>query len=81
MGDRVIAYKSSPNSEDAASVAMRLRARGVEIVDEQPQMLLLSGADDVIGHVIGAAPGWKVTVEETVAPPRTRESVRKPPSD
>ena len=80
MSDRVVVYSATSDSEAAGSVAARLRARGVEIVEEQPKMLLVSGATDAISHVVGGARGWNVSAETKVPPPSTRKSVLKPPS-
>ena len=80
MTDRVVVYSAKPDSEASGSVAERLRARGVQIVEEQPTMLLVKGAADAIKHVIDQVDGWDLTAEQKVEPPRTRERVLKPPS-
>jgi len=81
MTDRVVVYSSGANSEASGTVADRLRASGVQIVEEQPKMILVKGASAAIKKVVDKIPGWDLTAEETVEAPPTRERVLKPPSE
>ncbi len=80
MTDRVVVYSAKANSEASGSVAKRLRAGGVKIVEEQPNMLLVQGAAAAIKHVVDQIDGWDLTAEQKVEPPPTRKRVLKPPS-
>jgi hypothetical protein len=81
MSDRTVVFRADPNSEPSEKVAARLRAGGVEIVEEQPNMLLVAGAKQIISRALGDAQGWSLSAETTVLPPSTREKVLKPPSE
>jgi len=70
MSERTVVFSAGPNSETSEKVAARLRAQGIEIVDEQPNMLLVSGARPAISKALGDSGGWKLTAETKVAPPR-----------
>lgn len=79
MAQRTIVFRASPKSATSDQVASRLRAGGVEIVDEQPNMLLVDGAEQKISKVLGDTEGWGVSRETKTPPPKTREKVLKPP--
>jgi hypothetical protein len=79
MAERTVVFRADPNSESSDKVASRLRAEGVEIVEEQPNMLLVTGAKQTISKAL--AEGWRLTVETKTPPPSTREKVLKPPSE
>jgi hypothetical protein len=79
MAERTVVFRANPNSESSGQVASRLRAGGVEIVEEQPNMILVDGASQAISKVVGAIDGWSHTAETKTPPPRTREKVLKPP--
>jgi hypothetical protein len=80
MSERTVVFRAGPNSEASESVAARLRAGGVEIVEELPNMLLVAGAKQAISKALGHAEGWKLTAETKTPPPGVRERVLKPPS-
>ena len=80
MNDRTVVFRAGSNSEPSEQVAARLRAGDVEIVEELPNMLLVSGTKKTVGKALGDAPGWSLSVETAVSPPPTREKVLKPPS-
>ncbi|QAU46319.1 hypothetical protein [Bradyrhizobium guangzhouense] len=79
MSERTVVFRAGPQSEASESVAERLRAGGVEIVEQQPNMLLVAGARQAISKALGDAGGWKLTAETTTPPPKTREKILKPP--
>ena len=79
MSDRVVVYSVAADAEPDAEVARRLREKGVEIIEQQPHMLLLSGDPQAIGQALGAARGWRIGGETKVPPPRTRERLLKRP--
>ena len=81
MSDRTVVFRADPNSEPSEKVAARLRAGGVEIVEEQPNMLLVAGAKRIISRALGDAQGWSLSAETKVPPPSTREKVLKPSSE
>jgi hypothetical protein len=81
MSDRTVVFRADPNSEPSEKVAARLRAGGVEIVEEQPNMLLVAGAKQIVSKALGDARGWSLSPETKVPPPSTREKVLKPPSE
>jgi hypothetical protein len=75
--DRTVVYRAGSSSESTDKVVGRLRAAGVEIVDEQPHMLLVSGAKKNISKAVDDAEGWSITGETTVSHPPTRETIRR----
>lgn len=79
MSERVVVHSVAVNSKPDAEVARRLRENGVEIIEQQPHMLLVSGDRQTIGRALGDAHGWSVSALTTVPPPRTRERVLKRP--
>lgn len=81
MAERTVVFRAGPNSEPSDKVASRLRAGGIEIVEEQPNMLLVTGAMQTISKALGDAGGWKLTAETKTPPPSTREKILKPPSE
>lgn len=81
MAERSVVFRADPNSESSDKIASRLRAEGIEIVEEQPNMLLVTGARQTISKALANAEGWRLTAETTTPPPSTREKVLKPPSD
>ena len=81
MSERIVIFRAAPNSEPSESVAERLRAEGIEIVDHQPNMLLVAGARQAISKALGNAGGWKLTAETRVAPPDPRKKILRPPSE
>jgi hypothetical protein len=80
MADRVVVHRFAPDGETAEDIAERLRTAGAEILESQPHMLLVSGARESIGRALTGARSWRMAELQTVAPPRTRERVLKPPS-
>ena len=81
MAERSVVFRADPNSESSDKIASRLRAEGIEIVEEQPNMLLVAGAKQTISKALGNAGGWRLTAETKTPPPSTREKVLKPPSE
>jgi hypothetical protein len=81
MSDRTVVFRADPNSESPEKVAARLRAGGVEIVEEQQNMLFVAGAKQTISGALGDARGWSLSAETKVPPPSTREKVLKSPSE
>jgi hypothetical protein len=80
MAERTVVYRADPNSETSDKIASRLRAGGIEIVDEQPNMLLVDGARQAVSKALGDTAGWSLAAETRSPPPSTREKVLKPPS-
>jgi hypothetical protein len=80
MTEHTVVFRAKTGSEASDKVAARLRAGGVEIVEEQPNMLLVNGARQTISDALGNAEGWSLTAETKAPPPSTREKVLKPPS-
>jgi hypothetical protein len=80
MSERIVVFSAGPDSEASEKVAARFRAEGIEIVDEQPNMLLVAGARPAISKALGDSAGWKLTAETKVAPPNPRMKVLKPAS-
>jgi hypothetical protein len=78
MAKRTIVYRASPDSEASDKVASRLRARGIEVVDEQQNMLLVEGAIQAISSALGDGAGWNLTAETKTPPPDTRKKILKP---
>ena len=78
MAERTVVYRANPNSESSDKIASRLLAGGIEIVDEQQNMLLVNGATQAISKALGDAPGWSVSAETKTPPPNTREKILKP---
>ena len=77
MSDQTVVYRAHPDSEASDKVAARLRAGGVEILDEQPDILLVNGARQIVSEALGNAAGWSVSGETKIAPPNTRMKVLK----
>ena len=78
MAERTIVYRANPDSEASGKVASRLRAKGIEIVDEQQNMLLVEGTMQTISRALGDKAGWNLTVETKTPPPDTRKKILKP---
>jgi len=79
MSERLVVHSVAADAEPNADIARRLRDGGVEIVDQQPHMLLVSGDRQTIGRALENVRGWKVSELTKVPPPRTRERVLKRP--
>jgi len=79
MSDRTVVYRADPNSEPSDKVAARLRAGGVEVLNEQPHILLVNGASHAVSQALGDVAGWSVSAETKTPPPTTREKALKPP--
>ena len=80
MAERTVVFRADPKSESSDKVASRLRAGGIEIVEQQPNMLLVTGARQAISKALADSGGWSLTAETRTAPPDTREKILKPPS-
>ena len=78
MAKRTIVYRVSPDSEASGKMASRLRAKGIEIVDEQQNMLLVEGAVQTISNALGDKAGWNLTAETKTPIPDTRKKILKP---
>jgi hypothetical protein len=81
MSDHTVVFRAKPDSETSDKVAARLRAGGLQIVEEQPNMLLVAGAKQAISKALGDTAGWSLSAETTVPPPSTRQKALKPPSE
>lgn len=79
MDTRAVVHIVGADPESVDSVTARLRSRGIEIVDEQPNMLLVTGDKDAVARALGQAKGWSVSEERTIPPPRTRPQVLRKP--
>ena len=79
MSERVVAYSVTAEAESDTEVVKRLQEQGVEIIERQPHMLLLSGDPQTVSQALGSARGWRVGGETKVPPPSTRERVLKRP--
>jgi hypothetical protein len=79
MSARAVVNKVTTDSEAVDAVVTRLRSQGIEIMDEQPNMLLVSGSKPVIENALGEAHGWRVSEVTMVPPPRTRPRILKKP--
>jgi hypothetical protein len=79
MDDKVVVHSVAADAEPAEAVAGKLRSGGVEIMDQQPHMLLVSGTKEAVGRVLGKTRGWSVTELTKVPPPRTRVGIRRKP--
>jgi hypothetical protein len=79
MANRVVVRKNRPDADTVEKVTGLLRARGVEIVEQEPHMLLVSGDKETVGHALSNAQGWSVSDLTTVPPPTTRFSIKGPP--
>ncbi|WP_156332482.1 hypothetical protein [Rhodopseudomonas sp. AAP120] len=80
MSSHTVVFRAGPSSHTGDEVAERLRAGGVKVVDEQPNMLLVSGSRTRISKALGNAQGWSLTAETRTPHPDVRKSVLKPPS-
>lgn len=81
MADRTVVYRGDTDSESTASVSRRLQAQGIEIIEEQPDMLLVSGAPNVIHDIVDVTKGWNASAETVTPRPDTEFSATRPPDD
>lgn len=81
MGDRTVVFRADPDAETSDRLTERLRASGIEILDQQPNMLLVSGAAKSVKDALGDAKGWNLSPESTIPQPETRVRAVKPPSE
>ena len=79
MNDRMVAYSITADAEASADVVKRLAGKGVDIIDQQPHALLLSGDREAIGQALDGARGWRLGAETKVPPPKTRQRVLRRP--
>ena len=79
MSERAVAYSVTADAEAEAEVVKRLQDKGVEIIERQPHMLLLSGDPRTIGQALDGARGWRVSEETKIPPPSTRQRVLRRP--
>jgi hypothetical protein len=79
MAERLVVHSVVPDAEAYTEIARRLREGGVEIVEQQPHMLLVSSDRQTVDRALGNVRGWSVSALTTVPPPRTRERVLKRP--
>jgi hypothetical protein len=77
--ERVVVYSVTSDAESAPVVAQRFRSNGVNILEQQDHMLLVSGDIQTIRRVLENTSGWNVSELATVPRPRTRERVLKKP--
>ena len=80
MGDRIVVHSLAADCAPASSVADRIQAAGLGIVEIQPNMLLVEGDAAAAKQAIADIRGWGVTAE-TMAPPRRRERVLRPSAE
>ena len=76
---RAVVHRVDTESAAVDTVSSRLRSSGVEILDTQPNMLLVAGGRDDVARALEGLQGWRVTEETKVPPPRTRPQVLKQP--
>ncbi len=81
MNDRTVVFRADPDSEASDTLSARLRAGGITILDQQPDMLLVSGAENSVKKALGDIKGWSLSAETRTPPPQTRVKAMKPPSD
>jgi hypothetical protein len=79
MSERMVVHSVSANAELDTAVAQRLHAGGVQVIDQQPHMLLVEGDKATIFRALNDVRGWTVSPLTTVPPPRTRERVLRRP--
>jgi hypothetical protein len=79
MSERVVVHSVEANAEAGTEVARRLRDKGIEIIEQQPNMFLVSGDHQAVGDALGGARGWHVSPLTKTPPPSTRQRVLKPP--
>ncbi|HEV7409914.1 MAG TPA: hypothetical protein VGO01_15650 [Bradyrhizobium sp.] len=79
MSDHTVVYRAGPNSEASDKVAARLRAGGVEVLNEQPNILLVNATSHAVSQALGDVAGWSVSAETKTPPPTTREKALKLP--
>ena len=79
MSDRVVVHSVKSDAAPASDVLQRLRDKGIEIIEQQPHMVLVSGDLQTVSQALGDALGWSVSKLTTTPPPSTRERVLKRP--
>ena len=79
MGERMVVHSVATDAEADTEVVRRLKDAGIEIVEQQPNMLLVYGTHPTIWRALGGARGWTVSPLTKTPPPRTRQQVRKKP--
>jgi hypothetical protein len=79
MSERMVVHSVAADAEPGADVARRLHAGGIQIVDQQPHMLLVEGDKPAIARALNNARGWSISPLTTVPSPRTREEIRRRP--
>jgi len=71
----ILHYGQSP-SAPLAHVEQIRAARGVKVIDEAPNMLLVDGDESVLKSKIASMPGWSLSPEETIPLPDTKHKIR-----
>jgi hypothetical protein len=77
MSDSVVVYNTDPAGESVSEVAQKLRASGVDIIEQQPYTLLVSGDAGTISRALQKMAGWSITQTRTFPHPQTRVGIRK----
>lgn len=80
MVSRVVVHSNQVDADAVETITGRLRARGVQIVEEQPHMLLVSGTKATVDDALGDAHGWSVSDLTTTPLPSVRQRILKEPS-
>lgn len=79
MSDRVVVHSVKCDAAPATDVLQRLRDKGIEIIEQQPHMMLVLGDLQTVSQALGVALGWTVSKLVTTPPPSTRERVLRRP--
>lgn len=79
MSERMVVHSVASDAEPDAEVFQRLHAGGIEVIEQQPHMLLVLGDRQAIARALDGARGWSISALTSVPPPRTRERVLRRP--
>jgi hypothetical protein len=79
MTTRAVVHRLGDDSEPVDNVTSRLRSGGIQVLDQQPHMLLVTGSKDSVSSALGELRGWKVSEVTTIPHPSTRPEVLKKP--
>jgi hypothetical protein len=71
----ILRYSASP-AAPLAHMAQLRAAKGVKVVDESPNMLLVDGDEAALKARVAAMPGWSLSPEQTIPLPDTRRRIR-----
>jgi hypothetical protein len=79
MGERIVVHSVTDDAEADGEVTRRLKNAGIDIIEQQPHMLLVEGDHQAVRRALGDIRGWVVSPVTETPPPRTRERVLKKP--